>query len=107
METKAEARITRIRRWLKNFKVNVWPMYRPILEYVLREWQEQEATLILDGVMVFGDRLQIFRLSLEHGGRAIPLGWVVWEGKGLTQVEKLKSMLHRLAFHQALYCYCS
>lgn len=97
METKAEARITRIRRWLKNFKVNVWHMYRPILEHVLRDWQEQEAILILDGVMVFGDRLQIFRLSLEHGCRAIPLGWVVLEGKGLTQVEKLKSMLQQVA----------
>jgi hypothetical protein len=97
METKAEARITRIRRWLKNFKVNVWNMYRPILEYVLRDWQEQDAILILDGVMVFGDRLQIFRLSLEHGCRAIPLGWVVLEGKGLTQVEKLKSMLQQVA----------
>jgi len=97
METKAEARITRIRRWLKNVKVNVWFLYRPILEHVLRDWQEQEVIVILDGVMVFGDRLQIFRLSLEHGCRAIPLGWVVLEGKGLTQVEKLKTMLQQVA----------
>jgi len=79
METKAEARITRIRRWLKNLKIDVWQMYRPIPENVLRDWQEQEAILILDGVKVFGDRLQIFRLSLEHGCRAILLGWVVLE----------------------------
>ena len=97
METKAEARITRIRRWLKNAKVNVWSLYRPILEHVLRDWQEQEAIVILDGVLVFGDRLQIFRLSLEHGCRAIPLGWVVLEGKGLTQVEKLRRMLQQVA----------
>ncbi len=97
METKAEARITRIRRWLKNTRVNVWSLYRPILEHVLRDWQEQETVVILDGVMVFGDRLQIFRLSLEHGCRAIPLGWVVLEGKGLTQVEKLESMLQQVA----------
>lgn len=97
METKAEARITRIRRWLKNVRVNVWSLYRPILEHVLQDWQEQEAIIILDGVMVFGDRLQIFRLSLEHGCRAIPLGWVVLEGKGLTQVEKLKTMLQQVA----------
>jgi hypothetical protein len=97
METKAEARITRIRRWLKNGRVKVWSLYRPILEHVLRDWQEQEATIILDGVMVFGDRLQIFRLSLEHGCRAVPLGWVVLEGKGLTQVETLKTMLQQVA----------
>lgn len=97
METKAEARITRIRRWLKNDRVEVWSFYRPILEHVLRDWQEQEVMVILDGVMVFGDRLQIFRVSLEHGCRAIPLGWVVLEGKGLTQVENLKAMLQQVA----------
>jgi hypothetical protein len=36
-------------------------------------------------------------LSLEHGCRAIPLGWVALEGKGLTQVEKLKGMLQQVA----------
>jgi len=97
MKTTAEARTTRIRRWLKNQKVEIWELYRPILEQTLQDWQEQEAIIILDGVMVFGDRLQIFRLSLEHGCRAIPLGWVVLAGKGLTQVEKLKTMLEKVA----------
>jgi len=97
MATKAEARITRIRRWLKNSKIEVWACYRPILEHVLQDWQAQEVLVILDGVLVFGDRLQIFRLSLEHGCRAIPLGWVVLEGKGLTQVENLKTMLQQVA----------
>lgn len=97
METKAEARVTRVRRWLKNLKVNTGAFYRPILEHVLRGWQGEEAHVILDGLMVFGDRLQVFRLSLEHGCRAIPLGWVVLEGKGLTQVEKLEKMLRQVA----------
>jgi len=97
METKAEARVTRIRRWLKNGNVNVWSLYRPLLAHVLQDWQAAEAIVILDGVMVFGDRLQIFRLSLEHGCRAIPLGWVVLEGKGLTQVENLQDMLQQVA----------
>lgn len=97
METKAEARVTRIRRWLKNGSVEVWQLYRPILEQVLAGWQASEAVVILDGVLVYGDRLQIFRLSLEHGCRAIPLGWVVVKGKGLTQVEILREMLQRVA----------
>ena len=94
---KAEGRVARIRRWLKNEAVNVWELYRPILEQALAAWDAEEAVVMLDGVMVFGDRLQIFRLSLEHGCRAIPLGWVVVEGKGLTQVEVLKEMLQRVA----------
>lgn len=40
METKAEARITRIRRWLKNKEVNVWSLYRPNL-FHLRSIQAQ------------------------------------------------------------------
>lgn len=102
MATKAEARITRIRRWLKNSQVEVWSLYRPILEHVLQDWQAEEVRVILDGLLVFGGRLQIFRLSLEHACRAVPLGWVVLEGQGLTQVENLKGMLEQVAEFLAL-----
>lgn len=97
METQAESRVTLIRRWLKNLNIDVWTFYRAVLEVVFQEWQAVEAYVILDGVMVFGDRWQIFRLSLSHGCRAIPLGWVVLEGTGVTQVEKLETMLRRVA----------
>ena len=88
-EAVAESRVTTIRRWLRNFRVDVWELYRPVLEHVLQDWHAVEVTVVLDGVMVFGDRLQIFRLSLVHGCRAIPLVWKVIPGKGLTQVEVL------------------
>ena len=71
--------------------------YRPVLEQTLQGWQTVTAIVILDGVMVFGDRWQVFRLSLAHGGRAIPLVWLVLPGKGLTQMEKLETMLRRAA----------
>lgn len=94
---KAESRITTIRRWLANPQIDVWTFYRPILEQALAGWQRVEATVILDGVQVFGARLQIFRLSLRHGNRAIPLVWTVLPGQGLTQVEKLEVMLTQAA----------
>jgi hypothetical protein len=97
MATQAESRVTLIRRWLKNLNIDVWTFYCAVLEVVFQEWQTVEAYVILDGVMVFGDRWQIFRLSLSHGCRAIPLGWVVLEGKGVTQVENLETMLERAA----------
>ncbi len=93
----AESRVTTIRRWLKNLHVDVWKLYRPILEHVLQDWRAVEVTLVLDGVMVFGDRLQIFRLSLVHGCRAIPLVWKVIPGKGLTQAQVLEAMLTQAA----------
>ena len=96
-EVAAESRVMTIRRWLKNSKIDVWTFYEPILKAALQGWKAVNAEVILDGVSVFGDRMQIFRLSLRHGNRAIPLGWTVIAGKGLTQVEKLESMLSRVA----------
>ena len=95
MGTKAESRVTLIRRWLMNPQVKVWPFYKEVLEHVLSGWSSVEAYLILDGVMVFGDRWQIFRVSLRHGCRAIPIAWTIVEGNGLVKVAKLKSMLEK------------
>ena len=67
METEAESRVTLIRRWLGNSQVQVWPFYKKILEHVLSGWSSVDAYLVLDGVMVFGNRWQIFRVSLRHG----------------------------------------
>ena len=96
LETKAESRVTLIRRWLMNPQVKVWMFYKKILEHVLADWSSVEAYIILDGVMVFGDRWQIFRVALQHGCRAIPIAWAVVEGKGLVKVTKLKSMLEKV-----------
>jgi hypothetical protein len=94
-EANAESRVATLRRWLHDRQVNVWAFYQPVLEHVLAGWRAVEATVILDGVEVYNGRLQIFRLSLRHGCRAIPLVWTVLSGPGLTQVEKLDAMLTR------------
>jgi hypothetical protein len=96
METKAESRVTLMRRWLMNSNVMVWSFYKKVLDHVFSGWSNVEATIILDGVMLFGDRWQVFRVSLLHGGRAVPLAWTVIEGKGLVKVNKLKSMLEKV-----------
>jgi hypothetical protein len=96
-ETQAESRVTRIRRWLMNLHVDVWSFYKPVLEHALKDWQDEVANVILDGVMVGGGQWQILRLSLAHGQRAIPLGWVVVPGTGIPPVEKLEKMLTRVA----------
>jgi len=96
METKAESRVTLMRRWLMNTNVKVWSFYKRVLDHVFSGWSNVEATIILDGVMLFGDRWQVFRVSLLHGGRAVPLAWTVVEGKGLVKVNKLKRMLEKV-----------
>jgi hypothetical protein len=105
METKAESRVTLIRRWLTpalacgasvNPQVKVWSFYKQVLEHVLSGWSSVEAHIILDGLMVFGDRWRIFRISLRHGCRAIPIAWMIVEGKGLVKVASLKRMLEKV-----------
>jgi hypothetical protein len=96
-EALAASRVTTIRRWLKNLRIDPWTLYRPVLEQVLAGWRDVEATLILDGTMVFNNRFQVYRLSLRHGCRAIPLAWVVLPGTGLTRAEVLAPALRRVA----------
>jgi hypothetical protein len=95
--TQAESRVTQIRRWLMNLQVDIWSFYRPLLEQVLAGWQREKVFVVLDGVMVFGNRWQIFRLSLLHGQRAIPLVWTVVPGTGMVPVERLETMLIQAA----------
>lgn len=96
MKSKAASRITLLRRWLMNPHIQVWSFYKKVLEHVLSGWSNMSVVIILDGVMLFGDRWQVFRISLLHGSRAIPLAWKVVEGKGLVKVSKLKSMLEKV-----------
>ena len=96
MTSKAESRVTLLRRWLMNSHVKVWRFYKKVLEHVFAGWSNVSVTIILDGVMLFGDRWQVFRVSLLHGCRAVPLAWTVVEGKGLVKVSQLKRMLKKV-----------
>ena len=94
---KAESRVMRLRRWLSSQQCSVWALYRPLLLHVLAPFAGQAVYVILDGTLVFGNRMQIFRLSLVHKNRAIPLVWKVIPGKGNTRVSQLEGMLTQAA----------
>ena len=94
---KAESRVMRRRRWLSNQQCSVWALYRPLLVHVLAPFAGRAVYVILDGTLVFGNRMQIFRLSLVHKNRAIPLVWKVIPGKGNTRVGQLEGMLTHAA----------
>ncbi len=93
----AASRVSRLREWLKYPNVDVWRLYQAVLEQVLAGWGGQTMSVMVDGTLVFGDRMQIFRLSLAHGHRAIPLAWIVVPGKGLVQAERLRPMFEHVA----------
>ncbi len=98
-ESEARSRVTRIREWLKNSQVDVWALYQRVLGHVLQNeaWLGRQMSVMVDGTLVFGNRLQVFRLSLAHGNRAIPLAWVVVPGMGLVQAERLREMFVQVA----------
>ena len=94
---KAESRVTRLRRWLSNRHCSVWALYRPLLVHVLAPFAGRAVDVVLDGTLVFGARMQIFRLSLVHKNRAIPLVWKVRPGKGNIRVSQLEDLLTQAA----------
>jgi hypothetical protein len=96
-EAEAESRVTRIRRWLMNPHLDPWALYQPLLKHVLAGWHAACLSVIVDGTMVFGDRLQVVRLSLVHANRAIPLWWVVVPGTGLVKAERLQALFQQVA----------
>ena len=104
LATQAESRVTLIRRWLTpalacgasvNPHVKVWSFDKQVLEHGLSGGSDVEACWIWDGVRVFGDRWQIFRVSLRQGCRAIPIAWTIVEGNGLVKVNQLSSLLEK------------
>lgn len=96
-DAEAESRVTRIRRWLSNGHVDVWALYQPILAEALSGWYRAKITVVVDGTLVFGDRLQIYRLSLLHGCRAVPLAWIVTRGTGVIEAERMQALFERTA----------
>lgn len=93
----AASRVTRLRRWLSSPHGSVWALYRPLLVQVLASFAGRAVYVVLDGTLVFGNRMQIFRLSLVHKNRAIPLVWKGIPGKGHTRVSQLEGMLTQAA----------
>lgn len=87
----------RIRRWLKNPRIAPWNLSKPLLGAVLVGWERSNIYLMLDGTCVGNGRWTIWRLSIAHGGRAIPVAWTVTQGTGSVGVERLAPMLRAVA----------
>jgi hypothetical protein len=81
-EAEAAGRIAQIRRWLSNRFVDPVEFYRPLITQVLQAWAGRQVFVLIDGLAVNNDKLQVIRVSLSHAYRALPLGWVVLKGKG-------------------------
>lgn len=95
--TDAVARVAKVRRWLTNTHLDTQALYEPIITHVLQAWAHRDVTIMLDGCFVYGNRLQMQRLSLSHGFRAVPLAWTVLQRKGLVTLDACAPMLRHVA----------
>jgi hypothetical protein len=74
----AQSTQRRFRRWLGNHRIEVAPLYGPLITQALREWGAHTLYLALDTSLLW-TQYCLIRLSLVYRGRAVPVGWDVIE----------------------------
>jgi hypothetical protein len=74
----AQSTQRRFRRWLGNRRIEVAPLYGPLIQQALQDWGRHTVYLALDTSMLW-NQYCLIRLSVVYRGRAVPLGWEVIE----------------------------
>lgn len=74
----AQSTQRRFRRWLANRRIEVAPLYGPLIKQALREWGTPTVYLALDTSMLW-NQYCLIRLSVVYRGRAVPVVWEVIE----------------------------
>ena len=74
----AQSTQRRFRRWLGNHRIEVAPLYGPLIARALREWGRHTLYLALDTSLLW-NQYCLVRLSVVYRGRAIPIAWEVIE----------------------------
>ena len=72
--------MTRFRRWLKHDANTLDGWFLPVAETLLATLADQPLVLVIDGSVV-GRGCVALLLSVVYHGRALPLAWVVVQGK--------------------------
>ena len=74
----AQSTQRRFRRWLGNRRIEVAPLYGPLIQQALQEWGTHTLYLALDTSMLW-NQYCLIRLSVVYRGRAVPVVWEVIE----------------------------
>ena len=78
--TKQESLIAKLKRWLSNNKVNGNIYFLPFLEKILPTLISGSITLLFDGSVVGRDSACLMA-SIVYKNRAIPIAWLMGEGR--------------------------
>ena len=74
----AQSTQRRFRRWLGNRRIEVTPLYGPLIAQALQEWGAHTLYLALDTSLLW-NQYCLVRLSVVYRGRAVPVVWEVME----------------------------
>jgi hypothetical protein len=74
----AQSTQRRFRRWLGNRRIEVSPLYGPLIAQALQEWGTHTLYLALDTSLLW-NQYCLIRLSVVYRGRAVPIVWDVIE----------------------------
>jgi len=89
----AHSIVRRFSRWLDNHRINVEPLYGPLIEQAVIGWVGKRIYVAWDTSMLWNTYCLI-RLSVIYRGRAVPLVWRVLEhGSAAVSFETSQDML--------------
>jgi len=72
----AQSTQRRFRRWLGNRRIEVAPLYGPLIAHALGAWGTHTLYLALDTSLLW-NQYCLIRLSVVYRGRAVPVVWEV------------------------------
>ena len=72
----AQSTQRRFRRWLANRRIEVAPLYGPLIQQALQDWGPHTLYLALDTSLLW-NQYCLIRLSVVYRGRAVPVVWEV------------------------------
>lgn len=83
----------RIRRWLKNSKIDVREWYEPFVRSTMRTYAPGVSYVVMDSTQ-YGPSCRALVIGVAYGGQVLPLGWRVVKGKkGHTCPQVQKELL--------------
>ncbi len=100
----AQSVVRRFSRWLANTRINVEPLYGPLIEQAVGGWVGKRMYVALDTSMLWNTSCLI-RLSVIYRGRAVPLVWrVIEHGSAAVSFETYQDLLENAKRRLPLAC---
>lgn len=91
----AQSKQRRVSRWLKNARINVHRLYKPLIKAALANWQGDCLYVSLD-TSLFWDKYCLIRLAVVYRGRTLPVIWrVMKHSSASVAFEDYRAMLHQ------------